>query len=47
MLALVAYLTKKKLKWDAKNLAAINCPEAENILAVHTPLALLIVRVGF
>jgi hypothetical protein len=29
LLALVAYRTGKKLQWDAANLKATNCPEAD------------------
>jgi predicted dehydrogenase len=32
MLALVAYRVGKKLEWDAKNLKATNCPEAEKYI---------------
>ena len=32
MLALVAYRTKKKLQWDAKNLKATNAPEADKYI---------------
>jgi hypothetical protein len=32
MLALVAYRVGKKLQWDAKNLRAVNCPEANRYI---------------
>ncbi len=32
MLALVAYRVGKKLEWDAKNLKATNCPEADKFI---------------
>ncbi len=32
MLALVAYRTGQKLEWDAKNLKATNCPEADRYI---------------
>ncbi len=32
MLALVAYQTGKKLEWDAKNMKATNCPEADKFI---------------
>jgi hypothetical protein len=32
MLALVAYRVGKKLEWDAKNLRAPNCPEADKYI---------------
>jgi hypothetical protein len=32
MLALVAYRVGKKLEWDAKNLKATNCPEADRYI---------------
>lgn len=33
LLGLVAYRTGKKLKWDAKNLKAIDCPEADQFIS--------------
>ena len=32
LLALVAYRVGKKLEWDAKNLKATNCPEADKFI---------------
>lgn len=32
MLALVAYRVGKKIEWDAKNLKAVNCPEADQYI---------------
>jgi hypothetical protein len=32
LLALVAYRVGKKLEWDAKNLKATNCPEADQYI---------------
>ena len=32
MLSLVAYRTGKKLDWDAENLKAKNCPEADQFI---------------
>jgi hypothetical protein len=32
LLALVAYRVGQKLEWDAKNLKAPNCPEADKFI---------------
>jgi hypothetical protein len=33
LLALVAYRVGQKLEWDAKNLKATNCPEADKFIS--------------